>query len=296
MTLIEQRIVGRERDLGGLTVRRVMPAPALRMLGPFVFLDHIGPVDLPPGPHVDVRPHPHIALATLTYLFSGEILHRDSLGSHQQIRPGDVNWMVAGRGIVHSERSTPAALRAGMRLHGLQSWLALPDDHEDDPPSFAHHPAATLPRIETPDGARLHVVAGEAFGRRSPVATAWPTLYVDATLPPDAALELPAEHEQRGIYVAVGELWLDGEPGAVRAGELAVLRPGTTVRARARHESRAMLIGGRAFERPREIEWNFVASTRERIEQAKRDWRQRNVARFPLVPGDEQEFIPLPGD
>lgn len=258
MTLIEQRIVGRERDLGGLTVRRVMPAPALRMLGPFVFLDHIGPVDLPPGPHVDVRPHPHIALATLTYLFSGEILHRDSLGSHQQIRPGDVNWMVAGRGIVHSERSTPAALRAGMRLHGLQSWLALPDDHEDDPPSFAHHPAATLP--------------------------------------PDASLELPAEHEQRGIYVAVGELWLDGEPGAVRAGELAVLRPETTVRVRARHESRAMLIGGRAFERPREIEWNFVASTRERIEQAKRDWRQRNVARFQLVPGDEQEFIPLPGD
>jgi hypothetical protein len=295
MSVIEQRIAGRRRDLGGFSVRRILPAGGLRMLGPFVFLDHMGPVDLPPGPLVNVRPHPHIALATVTYLFRGEMLHRDSLGSHQEIRPGDVNWMVAGRGIVHSERSTPAAIRDGMHLHGLQSWFALPDEHEDDPPSFAHHPAATLPLIETPDGARLRIVAGEAFGRRSPVATLWPTLYVDAALPPGSSLELPAEHEQRGIYVADGELCVDGEPSPVKTGELAVLQPGTTARLRAAHESRAMLIGGRGFALPREIEWNFVASTRERIEQAKRDWREQNLARFPKVPGDDQEFIPLPG-
>ncbi len=296
MSVVERRIAGRPRDLGGFSVRRVLPAADLRMLGPFVFLDHMGPADLPPGPHINVRPHPHIALATVTYLFRGAMLHRDSLGSQQEILPSDVNWMVAGRGIVHSERSTPAALRDGMHLHGLQSWVALPDGHEDDPPSFTHQPAATLPLIETPDGARLRVVAGEAFGRRSPVPTLWPTLYVDATLPPGSSLELPAEHEQRGIYVAEGELRLDGEREPVRSGELAVLRPGASARLRAELASRAMLIGGRGFARPREIEWNFVGSTRERIEKAKRDWREQNLARFPKVPGDDQEFIPLPDD
>lgn len=294
MNVIDQRIEGRIRDLGGFSVRRVLPAAGLRMLGPFVFLDHMGPVDLPPGPHINVRPHPHIALATVTYLFRGEMLHRDSLGSHQEIRPGDVNWMVAGRGIVHSERSTPAALRDGTHLHGLQSWVALPDGHEDDAPSFAHHPAATLPLIETPGGATLRVVAGEAFGRRSPVETLWPTLYVDAAMPPGSSLELPAEHEQRGVYVAQGELRIEGEAASLAAGGLAVLRGGATARLHALRQARVMLIGGRGFARPREIEWNFVGSTRERIEQAKRDWREQNLARFPKVPGDDREYIPLP--
>ncbi len=294
MNVTDQRIEGRARDLGGFSVRRVLPAAGLRMLGPFVFLDHMGPVDLPPGPHINVRPHPHIALATVTYLFHGEMLHRDSLGSHLEIRPGDVNWMVAGRGIVHSERSTPAALRDGMHLHGLQSWVALPDGHEDDAPSFAHHPAATLPLIETPGGVTLRVVAGEAFGRRSPVETLWPTLYVDAAMPPGSSLELPAEHEQRGVYVAQGELRIEGEAAPLAAGGLAVLRGGVTARLHALCHARVMLIGGRGFARPREIEWNFVGSTRERIEQAKRDWREQDLARFPKVPGDDQEYIPLP--
>lgn len=294
MTPIARRFAGRERDLGGFSVRRILPAPAQRMVGPFVFLDHMGPVDLPPGPHINVRPHPHVALATVTYLFSGEMLHRDSLGSLQEVHAGDVNWMTAGRGIVHSERSTARALREPMHLHGLQSWVALPDGHEDIAPAFAHHPAATLPQLETPDGARLRVVAGEAFGRRSPVATLWPTLYVDARLPAGSTLELPPEHEERAFYVATGAVAVDGEAEPVPALELAVLAPGTTARLRAMHDSRVMLLGGAAFARPREIFWNFVASTPERIEAAKADWRAQNLARFPKVPGDEHEFIPLP--
>lgn len=295
MNVISQRIQGRERDLGGFVVRRILPAASQRMVGPFVFLDHMGPIDLPPGPHINVRPHPHIALATVTYLFSGEMLHRDSLGSLQEVHAGDVNWMTGGRGIVHSERSTLRALREGMHLHGLQSWVALPDGHEDDPPAFAHHPVATLPQLETPDGARLRIVAGEAFGRRSPVATLWPTLYVDAALQAGSSLELSPEHEQRAIYVASGELQVEGETEPLRATQLAVLESGATARLRAPTDARVMLIGGAAFPRPREIEWNFVASTRERIEAAKRDWREQNLARFPKVPGDDQEFIPLPG-
>jgi redox-sensitive bicupin YhaK (pirin superfamily) len=295
MNVIAQRIAGRERDLGGFSVRRILPAAGQRMVGPFVFLDHIGPIDLPPGPHINVRPHPHIGLATVTYLFSGEMLHRDSLGSLQEVHAGDVNWMTAGRGIVHSERSTPRALRERMHLHGLQSWVALPDGREDDPPAFAHHPLATLPQLDTPDGARLRIVAGEAFGRRSPVATPWPTLYVDAALQPGSSLELPPEHEQRAIYVASGALEVDGEPDPLRATEMAVLAPDTTARLRAIGAARVMLLGGAAFAQPRELEWNFVASTRERLEAAKRDWRERNLARFPQVPGDELEFIPLPG-
>jgi redox-sensitive bicupin YhaK (pirin superfamily) len=203
--------------------------------------------------------------------------------------------MTAGRGIVHSERSTPRALREGMHLHGLQSWVALPDGHEDDPPAFAHHPVASLPQLETPDGARLRVVAGEAFGRRSPVATLWPTLYVDAALDAGSSLELPAEHEQRAVYVASGAVQVEGEAEPLRATELAVLQPGRAARLHAAVDARVMLIGGAAFPQPREIEWNFVGSTRERIEAAKRDWREQNLARFPKVPGDDQEFIPLPG-
>ena len=294
--MIRHLFEGRTRDLGGFSVRRVLPAVEQRMVGPFVFLDHMGPVDLPPGPHINVRPHPHIGLATVTYLFSGEMLHRDSLGSLQEVHAGDVNWMTAGRGIVHSERSTPRALRDGMHLHGLQSWVALPDGMEDVAPAFSHHPAETLPLIETPTGARLRVVAGEAFGRRSPVATLWPTLYVDAALPQGSDFELQAEHEERALYVASGSIRISGAGPArdVLALQMAVLEPGVTVQVTTDQNSRVMLLGGKPFAAPRQLYWNFVASSRERLDAGKRDWAEQNLARFPKVPGDEIEFIPLP--
>ncbi len=273
MSAIEQLIEGRGRDLGdGFSVRRVLPAAGRQMVGPFIFFDHMGPADFPAGRTINVRPHPHVALATVTYLFEGEILHRDSLGFRQEIHPGDVNWMVAGRGIVHSERTTPRSLERATRMHGIQSWVALP----------------------TLDGARLRVIAGEAFGRRSPVATVWPTLYVDAALPVDARFELNADHEERAIDVAEGEASVDGE--AVATGQLALLAPGRTVEVRNRgsRAARAMLLGGARFPTPRYIWWNFVASSRERLERAKQDWGTRDLAVFPDVPGDEQEFIPLP--
>jgi len=288
-------IEGRARDLGGgFVVRRVLPAAARQMLGPFIFFDHLGPRHSPPGPAIDVRPHPHIALATVTYLFSGEILHRDSLGSVQEIHPGDVNWMVAGRGIVHSERSTERTLREGTTLHGIQSWVALPDGHEDDAPAFRHHPADTLPCIETPDGVRLRVIAGEALGRRSPAETLWPTLYVDVQMPGGARLELAPEHEERGVYVVEGRIEIDGAAKPRGVGQLSVLEARDTVVIRATEQARLMLIGGQAMPTSRHISWNFVASSRPRIDAARHDWRSRNLQRFPLVPGDEREFIPLP--
>jgi redox-sensitive bicupin YhaK (pirin superfamily) len=303
---IARVIDGRPRDLGeGFVVRRVLPAAGQRMIGPFIFFDHLGPVRFAPGPTINVRPHPHIALATVTYLFSGEILHRDSLGSLQEIHPGDVNWMVAGRGIVHSERTTPRSLREPTALHGIQSWVALPDGHEDCEPAFAHHPAASLPLLETAGGARLRVIAGEAFGRRSPVATAWPTLYVDVLLPAGCAIELPADHEERGIYIAEGTVSAGAvgmtrdaaAPGAtpLLTGQLALLEPGCTVRLEAHADSRVMLLGGARFPTSRDIWWNFVASSAARIETAKLDWARQDLGRFPKVPGDEAELIPLPG-
>lgn len=283
---IERILEGRTRDLGAFAVQRVLPAAERQMVGPFIFFDHIGPADLAPGAAMDVRPHPHVALATVTYLFEGAILHRDSLGFVQEIHPGDVNWMTAGRGIVHSERSPQAQRRAGMHLHGLQSWVALPDGREDVEPAFRHYPAASLPSLRV-DGAELRVIAGEAFGRRSPVEVLWPTLYVAAVMPAGARLEVPPEHGDRGIYVVEGDVEIGGAP--VRARQLAVLEPGATVPVRALSHARLMLLGGERFPTPRHIWWNFVASSRERIEQAKRDWR---AGRFPPVPG-ETEFIPL---
>jgi len=286
---IEQIIAGRARDIGGFSVRRVLPAPGRRMVGPFIFFDHIGPEALAPGRGVDVRPHPHIALATVTYLYSGSFLHRDSLGSVQEIHPGDVNWMTAGRGIAHSER-TPAAARAqGSQIHGIQSWVALPDGHEEVAPAFAHHGMATLPHLVV-DGCDLRVIAGEAYGRRSPVEVLWPTLYVDAAMPADAALELPPDHTERAVYVAAGEIEIDGQ--VLGEAQLALLARGATARLRARHHSRVMLLGGEPFPTHRYIWWNFVASSRERIEKAKLDWAS---GRFAPVPG-ESEFIPLPED
>jgi redox-sensitive bicupin YhaK (pirin superfamily) len=278
----------RVHDLGGgFTVKRLLPHAKARTVGPFVFFDHIGPAELGPDQGLDVRPHPHIGLATVTYLWEGAIMHRDSVGSVQEINPGDVNWMTAGRGIVHSER-TPDRLRGQpQRMHGLQTWVALPLAHEEDAPSFAHHPKATLPVVER-TGATLTVVAGHAFGARAPVAVLMDTLYVSIDLAAGATLEIPDEHAERALYPVSGELALDGEPLPLE--HLAVLGPGTRPLVRAGAAARVMLLGGAPLDGHRHVWWNFVSSSRERIEQAKQDWRE---GRLGQVPG-ESERIPLP--
>ena len=290
MSLIAHLIRPKTRDLGdGLMVRRILPSIEARSVGPFVFLDHIGPVNFQPGAGMDVRPHPHIGLATVTYLFEGEILHRDSLGYVQAIRPGDVNWMTAGRGIVHSER-TDAALRAkGFDLHGLQSWVGLPKEFEEVEPSFHHHPSASLPEWRE-GGVALKLIAGRSFGRESPVKVYAETLYVAAVFEPGATLTLPDEHDERAIYVASGSV-VCGDGEAVAAGELAVFAPGAAVPLSAGADgAKTMLLGGAAMDGPRHMWWNFVSSSKERIEQAKADWRAQTLGH---VPG-ETEFIPLP--
>jgi redox-sensitive bicupin YhaK (pirin superfamily) len=286
MTILEL-IDSRQRDLGGFAVRRVLPAGGRQMVGPFIFFDHMGPTQFAPGAGIDVRPHPHIALATVTYLFSGSLQHRDSLGTVQEIRPGDVNWMSAGRGIAHSERTPLAARASGAHVHGIQSWVALPDGHEDGEPTFVHHSASTLP-THVSDGIEMTIIAGEAFGLRSPVVTLWPTLYAHAQIADGATLEVPADHGERAVYVVEGDLAIGEIP--VTEGQLAVLAPGTKVALRALRPARAMLLGGEPFPTPRFIWWNFVASSEERIERAKERWERQQ---FPVVPG-ETEFIPLP--
>jgi redox-sensitive bicupin YhaK (pirin superfamily) len=281
-------IDARARDLGGFTVGRVLPAAARKLIGPFIFFDHMGPAEFAPGRGIDVRPHPHIGLATVTYLFEGEIVHRDSLGSHQPIRPGDVNWMTAGRGIVHSERTGTEPRRAGSRLNGLQLWVALPLEHEEAEPEFQHHPAPVLPSLDIA-GTRVRVLAGSAFGESSPVRTHSPLFYVDAAMPAGSELPLPEEHEQRAAYVVAGTVACGGEP--VQHGRMMVLTPGARACLRAVSDARVALIGGAPLAGERHIFWNFVSSSEARIEQAKRDWRE---GRFPKVPGDEREFIPLP--
>jgi redox-sensitive bicupin YhaK (pirin superfamily) len=283
-----QVIEGRERDLGGFVVRRVLPAAGRQMVGPFIFFDHLGPARFEPGHGIDVRPHPHIALATVTYLFAGSLEHRDSLGNVREIRPGDVNWMTAGQGIAHSERTPRLARAAGEYIHGIQSWVALPDGHEDVEPDFTHYPAKLLPQRAL-DGVELAVIAGRAFGMTSPVATRWPTLYVHANFAPGAIIKLPPEHAERAVYVAQGELAVGGDTKIVE-GQLAVLPPNTEPVLRASGATRAMFLGGEAFPTPRFIWWNFVASSQERIELAKERWANRQ---FAPVPGDD-EFIPLP--
>ena len=280
-------IVPRLRDLGGFSVRRVLPAPRHRMVGPFVFFDHMGPADFAPGGGIDVRPHPHINLATVTYLFEGEIFHRDSLGSAQAIRPGAINWMTAGRGIVHSERTPPEPRAAGHRLHGLQIWVALPSAVEESDPSFHHHPADSLP-VWSDGGLQARVLVGSGFGVTSPVAAASPLSYVEATLAPGAVLPLDPEFPERAVYLVEGAAALGD--ARLAAGQMIVLAPDDR-ELRAEGGCRLVFIAGEPLDGPRHIEWNFVSSSPERIERAKRDWRER---RFPLVPGDDQEFIPLP--
>jgi len=271
----------------GFDVRRALPAATLRSIGPFVFFDHFGPVRLERAESADVRPHPHIGLATVTWLFDGEILHRDSLGTVQPIRPGEVNWMSAGGGIVHSERA-PAAVRGGpANSHGLQAWVALPRDHEDDPPSFVHVPADRVPALEAP-GLRLAIIAGDAWGLHASTPTVSPTLYAVGTMAAGARLTLPADHPERAIYVIDGRLELDGT--TVDAGRLAVVSADAPGHLSAVSRTRLAVLGGSPLDAPRVVWWNFVASSRERIEAAKARWRGD---RFAPVPG-ETERIPLP--
>lgn len=278
----------RPRDLGGFSVQRVLPSARARMVGPFVFFDHMGPAQFPAGTGIDVRPHPHIGIATVTYLFEGEILHRDSLGFEQPIRPGDVNWMTAGRGIVHSERETPEVRASDHRLNGIQSWIALPQANEETAPGFFHHPAETLPEMSQ-GAATLRLIAGSAFGHTAPAATFSKMFYLDAHLPAGASVTLPDDHQERAIYVAGGAIKIAEE--TYTPGNMAVVAAGAEVAIEAIGDSRAMLLGGEALDGPRHIWWNFVSSSKDRIEQAKDDWVNE---RFEKIPG-ESEFIPLPG-
>jgi redox-sensitive bicupin YhaK (pirin superfamily) len=276
---------GRSKDLGGFCVRRVLPASMARSVGPFVFFDEMGPADFPEGQGINVRPHPHIGLATVTYLFEGEILHRDSLGYVQPIQPGAVNLMTAGRGIVHSERTSPELLETGQRLHGLQVWMALPDDKQEVEPAFRHYAKAALPVIED-EGVVTTVIIGNHQGERSPVAVHAETIYLSLSLQAGARHTLDVTQGQVAIYVVAGQVSVEGQ--AVETGELAVLSK-NKVNLEADSATRIVVIGGED-PGPREMYWNFVHSSRERIEQAKRDWRDK---KFDAVPGDD-EFIPLP--
>jgi redox-sensitive bicupin YhaK (pirin superfamily) len=286
MTAIAHVVEGRRRDLGGFEVQRILPWAGGRMVGPFIFLDQMGPAVFAPGSGIDVRPHPHIGLATVTYLFEGEILHRDSLGVVQAIRPGEVNLMTAGRGIAHSERTAPELRSHGHRLWGLQSWVALPDAHEEDAPSFLHFAEEQLPVIER-DGIELRLIAGTLFGATSPVPAVSRMFYADASMPIRSSLAFAPEHEERAAYVVQGALEVEGE--VYNAGTLLVLAPGETVELIAFGNSRVALLGGSPVGE-RHIWWNFVSSSQARIETAKRDWTE---GRFAQVPG-ETEFIPLP--
>lgn len=286
--VVETLIDARPRDLGGFEVRRVLPSRARRMVGPFTFFDQMGSAVLAPGQGIDVRPHPHIGLATVTYLFEGEILHRDSLGSHQSIRPGDINWMTAGRGIVHSERTPPEYRQQGSKLHGLQLWVALPREHEETEPSFRHYPASSLPAHDEA-GVSLRVLAGSAYGVTSPVETLSPLFYVDAVMAEGSQIALPSGHEERALYVVEGALHCGAERAEV--GRMLVFSRGVGVVLRAERASRIVLLGGAPLDGKRYIDWNFVSSSRERLEQAKQAWR---AGQFPKVVGDEAEFIPLP--
>jgi len=288
---IESLLRGRSTDVGGLPVSRVLPQAKLRYVGPFVFVDHMGPATLQPHHALDVRPHPHIGLATVTYLFDGAIVHRDSTGCVQRIEPGDVNWMTAGRGIVHSER-TPDDLRGiPASVHGVQTWVALPLDSEDAPPSFVHCPARELPVIRR-TGVTVRVIAGHAFGERSPVPVLSDTLYCAIEMESDGALEVAPEHAERAILIAQGGVEIDGVPA--QAGDLALLAGSATVVARG--SARLMLLGGAPLGE-RLLWWNFVASSRERIEAAKTQWSAYATSggstQFPPVVG-ETEFMPLP--
>ena len=285
---IDQVIVPRTVDLGDFAVRRALPSARTRMVGPFIFFDHFGPAEFHAGNGLDVRPHPHIGLATVTYLFDGEIMHRDSLGTAVAIRPGEVNWMTAGRGIVHSERTRPERRVDGEPIHGLQMWVALPTAKEEMDAGFAHHATAEFPVIND-NGKNVRVVVGSLYGTASPVPTVHETIFGDVHLKAGATLPLDADHEERAVYIIDGVLDIAGD--RFEAGRLLVFRPGDTVSIAAATDTHFVIVGGAPMDGPRHIWWNFVSSRKERIEQAKAEWK---AGHFGKVPGDEIEFIPLP--
>ena len=292
---IELIIDARQKDLGGFSVRRILPYAGHRMVGPFIFFDHMGPATFAPGQGITVRPHPHINLSTVTYLFSGKIEHRDSLGNDRVIEPGAINWMTAGRGIVHSERTPPELLASGSHVNGIQCWVALPEKDEEIAPSFMHHPAPTLPEFRI-DDAKIKLLLGQAFGRSSPVEIFSPLFYIDAKIPKGGKLKLPVGTQESAVYVVDGSISIAG--AGVHEHAMAVGNPGVDLEIEATADAQLMIIGGEPVGH-REIFWNFVSSSKARLEDAKSEWRpgpRTSSQRFPPIPGDDQEFIPLPED
>ena len=284
---ISQVIEPVTKDLGEFTVRRTLPDKSRQRVGPFIFFDHMGPAEFPPGSGVSVRPHPHIGIATITYLFDGIIVHKDSLGYDQPITRGAVNWMTAGRGVVHSERSPADLIAKGSHLHGIQAWVALPIELEETEARFEHYPESEIPTVELP-GVNLTIIAGEAYGACSPVKTSSETIYVEADLEEGATLQTPGEFDELAVYCVTGRVTVDGYE--LRTGQMAVFEPHTSATIAAIVASKIMLPGGATLEGERILWWNFVSSSRERINQAKKDWLEK---KFDEVPG-ETEFIPLP--
>jgi redox-sensitive bicupin YhaK (pirin superfamily) len=285
---IETIIIPRLRDIGAFTVRRALPASQRQMVGPFIFLDHVGPGEVISSEKFDVRPHPHIGLATVTYLFDGAIVHRDSVGSVQPIHPGDVNWMTAGKGIAHSERGPEELRGKQIKVHGFQTWVALPRPSEEAAPTFFHHGKADLPMI-TGDGATVRLAVGSLYGERAPVATFSEMFFADVTLEAGARIPLDSSHEERAAYLAEGTVEIGGD--TFEPGRLIVFKPGEGMTIAAKTPARLILLGGEPMDGPRHIWWNFVSSSKDRIEAAKADWR---AGRFDKVFGDEKDFIPLP--
>ncbi len=291
---IETLIIPRARDLGGFEVRRALPAPKRQMVGPFIFFDQAGPAEFLTGQGVDVRPHPHIGLGTVTYLYRGEFEHRDSLGSRQMIYPGELNWMTAGRGVTHSERTSEATRRAPHSLFGIQTWVALPEAQEDAAPSFEHHGKEALPHIEG-EGVDLRLILGRGWGASAPAKLFSETFYADAALTPGARLPLPNDHEDRGVYIVEGSISVAGQ--TFEAGRMMVFRPGDAISVAAGPQgARLILLGGATMNGPRYVWWNFVSSSREKIDEAKEQWRRGRWGEglFDLPPDDRGEFIPLP--
>ncbi len=285
---VDTIIVPRARDIGGFSVRRALPSPKRQMIGPFIFFDQVGPAEFITGEGIDVRPHPHIGLATVTFLYDGEIFHRDSLGSAQAIQPGDVNWMTAGRGITHSERTAPEIKATGSKLFGVQSWVALPKSAEETTPNFTHHAKAELPIIEE-NGAQVRVIAGELYGAKAPTQTFTDMFYADVVLEAGSTIPLDAGYEERGIYTLSGDIEIAGD--TFGPGQLLVFKPGDALAITAKTPARFQLLGGEPMDGRRYVWWNFVSSSKERIDQAKEEWRK---GRFDIVPGDETDYIPLP--
>lgn len=291
---IDTVIVPRARDIGGFEVRRALPAPRRQMVGPFIFFDQVGPAEFVTGQGIDVRPHPHIGLATVTFLYRGEFQHRDSLGTDQMIYPGEVNWMIAGQGVTHSERTSEETRQQPSSLFGIQTWVALPDHAEDMPPAFEHHRESSLPVLEA-EGLKVRLIIGHAWGERAPTKTFSEMFYADVQMSARARIPLPDDHEDRGVYVVAGSIFVAGQQ--FQQGQMMVFRPGDAITLEAGDSgARVMALGGETLNGPRYIWWNFVASSQERIDEAREEWSKADweSGRFKLPPGDDKETIPLP--